>query len=227
FYEELWFLCLYFCNDVAKHTSKMALVDMNMEWGEIRCTKSVSVSSLKQSAQTLTDTSEIAIHYKGPFEEDSTNLISPRIWIWIATIFLVRCSPYENTPIGKRDSDLLKHVPERMQTQVKFALFTVVGFLGPGGNCWPQMAGMVPVPDDERVKNSVGAEQWSRSVMEQDTNRLTLAYFAISGLDILNAHLLLCYFLLSVECTLKFEILLPDSFYQNRLSDSVCYQETR
>ncbi|KAH9307584.1 hypothetical protein KI387_035495, partial [Taxus chinensis] len=39
-----------------------------------------------------------------------------------------RCSPYENTPIGKRDSDLLKHVPERMQTQVKFALFTVVGF---------------------------------------------------------------------------------------------------
>ncbi|KAH9294528.1 hypothetical protein KI387_040265, partial [Taxus chinensis] len=63
------------------------------------------------------------------------------------------------------------------------------GVLGPGGNCWPQMAGMVPVPDDERVKNSVGAEQWSRSVMEQDTNRLTLAYFAISGLDILNASI--------------------------------------
>ncbi|KAH9293344.1 hypothetical protein KI387_041440, partial [Taxus chinensis] len=63
------------------------------------------------------------------------------------------------------------------------------GVLGPEGNCWPQMAGMVPVPDDERVKNSVGAEQWSRSVMEQDTNCLTLAYFAISGLDILNASI--------------------------------------
>ncbi|KAH9290014.1 hypothetical protein KI387_034131, partial [Taxus chinensis] len=63
------------------------------------------------------------------------------------------------------------------------------GVLGPGENCWPQMAGMVPVPDDERVKNSVGVEQWSRSVMEQDTNRLTLAYFAISGLDILNASI--------------------------------------